>query len=91
MSTNKIFLRVGEDPWMRSEIGMAGHYLDRPPAFAFHKNNVNHNNKAYKAKRSTSVEPISERSHVELIIRPCKSLEQCSDLKNANAILFESE
>lgn len=72
---------------MRSEIGMAGHYLDRPPAIGFHKSNANTINKAYKAKRSTSVEPISERSHVDLIIRPCRSLEQCADFRTVKNII----
>ncbi|KAF7265979.1 hypothetical protein GWI33_020715 [Rhynchophorus ferrugineus] len=50
------FLGVGiEDPWTHSEIGTAGHYLERPPPpnhfYPYNKHNV-----SYRSKRSSSVD-----------------------------------
>ncbi|CAH0545990.1 unnamed protein product [Brassicogethes aeneus] len=46
-------LWVGEDPWLRSEIGTSGHYLERPVRVAILKQNKN---SAFRSRRSSSVD-----------------------------------
>lgn len=61
-------LWIGEDPWLRTEIGLAGHYLDRPPNFVLPKRNKH----AYRLGRSCSYEDSFKKNK---ILRNCKSLE----------------
>lgn len=58
--------RVAEDPWLHSEIGIAGHYLDRPPNFTLPKRR----DRAYRIHRSTSYDNITKKLN---IIRNSKS------------------
>ncbi|KAF2880929.1 hypothetical protein ILUMI_25258 [Ignelater luminosus] len=61
---------VGEDPWIRSEIGISGHYLERPPNFMTPKRKEY----AYRAKRSISVECDTNNPKMKEPPRNCKSL-----------------
>lgn len=68
--------RVPEDPWMGSEIGVAGHYLDRPPRFAVPtKRKKIH---SYRIRKSSSLEELNEKVNLGLTIRNCKSMEHCA-------------
>lgn len=65
-------LWVGEDPWVRSEIGTSGHYLQRPPRadiYSPHKHNL-----SYRSGRSSSVDTnINIMQKTAIFLRPCKS------------------
>lgn len=63
--------RVAEDPWLRSEIGTSGHYLERPA-------NLNRSQRkdktAYRSKRSSSADNDITSEKDSGTFRPCKSL-----------------
>lgn len=69
-----LFLRVAEDPWMRSEIGIAGHYLEHPPPsivlFTKSKRKRFHQG----MRKSTSADFITMRASMKAI-RPSKSVQ----------------
>ncbi|GJQ70887.1 hypothetical protein Trydic_g804 [Trypoxylus dichotomus] len=58
---------IGQDPWQRSEIGISGHYLDRPVTFTLPKRSEY----AYRSKRSTSTEDTIEKNIVIRNLRYC--------------------
>lgn len=60
--------RVGEDPWLHNEIGIAGHYLDRPPNFTLPKRK----DCAYRVHRSSSYDNVTERFN---LMRNSKSVQ----------------
>ncbi|XP_030745468.1 uncharacterized protein LOC115874454 [Sitophilus oryzae] len=73
------FLMMGgaEDPWMRSEIGTAGHYLERPPRagmFSYKKQNV-----SYRSKRSTSVDTDIYMPRQPFVFRSSRSLQNINN------------
>ncbi|KAK4872859.1 hypothetical protein RN001_014888 [Aquatica leii] len=69
---------VGEDPWVRSEIGISGHYLDRPVQFQSPKRKEY----SYRSRRSSSLDCILSPI-VFPDVRKCKSLQVVScGLKN---------
>ncbi|XP_018334441.1 uncharacterized protein LOC108743382 isoform X1 [Agrilus planipennis] len=49
---------IGEDPWIRSEIGMSGHYLERPPFFIL----PSKKQRPFRSKRSASFSNLEEIS-----------------------------
>lgn len=61
-----VLFRIGEDPWLRTEIGLAGHYLERPPRFVMPAPS----NVPYRTKRSAS---IHERARRGTFVRISKS------------------
>ncbi|KAJ8927897.1 hypothetical protein NQ314_019525 [Rhamnusium bicolor] len=65
------FIWVAEDPWLRSEIGTSGHYLERPARFA---SSYKTRNSAYRSRRSTSADTDIFEDKKSLTFRPCKSL-----------------
>ncbi|KAJ8959471.1 hypothetical protein NQ318_022168, partial [Aromia moschata] len=63
---------VAEDPWIRSEMGTSGHYLERPARFVPSYKNRNN---AYRSRRSTSADAdIFAVDKQSSTFRPCKSL-----------------
>nr|XP_022905342.1 uncharacterized protein LOC111417333 isoform X2 [Onthophagus taurus] len=74
------FLMIGQDPWLRSEIGLAGHYLDRPPNFTL----PNRPECAYRSKRSCSNEDNAKRG---VIMRSCKSMMTVKCVKSIQELI----
>ncbi|KAJ8919807.1 hypothetical protein NQ315_006336 [Exocentrus adspersus] len=62
---------VAEDPWIRSEIGTSGHYLERPARMSPLCTN---RNSAYRSRRSTSVDADIFQQKQLKASRPCKSM-----------------
>ncbi|KAL1516892.1 hypothetical protein ABEB36_000728 [Hypothenemus hampei] len=63
---------VAEDPWVGSEMGPAGHYLERPPRSDIYVRNKK--DISYRSGRSSSVDTnvyLMERPSI--LLRPCKS------------------
>ncbi|KAH1010841.1 hypothetical protein HUJ05_005084 [Dendroctonus ponderosae] len=65
------FLMVGEDPWIRSEIGISGHYLERPPRSDTYS--PSKHNASYRSGRSSSVDTSAFLQKPSSLLRTCKS------------------
>ncbi|XP_060520746.1 uncharacterized protein LOC132698585 [Cylas formicarius] len=77
-----ILIWVAEDPWLRSEIGSSGHYLERPPPMEVASNSPNA--VSYRSRRSSSVDAtISLMPKQSDVLRPCRSL---TDLRVTKSI-----
>uniref|UniRef100_A0AAR5PPA2 CSC1/OSCA1-like 7TM region domain-containing protein n=1 Tax=Dendroctonus ponderosae TaxID=77166 RepID=A0AAR5PPA2_DENPD len=62
---------VGEDPWIRSEIGISGHYLERPPRSDTYS--PSKHNASYRSGRSSSVDTSAFLQKPSSLLRTCKS------------------
>lgn len=59
-----------EDPWLRSEIGVSGHYLQRPAEVI---RNPKQKKPSYRSKRSTSADNDLVPNRLQ-VFRSCKSM-----------------
>lgn len=77
-----MFNRVADDPWIRSEIGTAGHYLERPALVA----RIGKRSKsAYRSKRSSSFENAIANKDSKSF-RHCKSMTEISSGNSSDAV-----
>ncbi|XP_018573070.1 uncharacterized protein LOC108912345 [Anoplophora glabripennis] len=74
---------VAEDPWIRSEIGTSGHYLQRPARIA---QSYKNRNSAYRSRRSTSVDTDIFDQKQLMTSRPCKSMVTLNVVKSINGL-----
>ncbi|XP_066148543.1 uncharacterized protein [Euwallacea fornicatus] len=77
------FLMAGEDPWLRSEMGISGHYLERSPrteVYNPHKHNV-----SFRSGRSSSMDTNVYLQKRSPSIKPCKSAISVNKSSNERA------
>lgn len=78
-------LRVAEDPWMRSEIGLSGHYLQRPPPTILFSEEAKRKKRCrQRLRKSTSADFIAVKGSIKHM-RPSKSAAYSN---KANSVVF---